>query len=111
MRLYTRQHLAQRLRRENLPSSDNTLDKYRKKGIIPQGDFLVEYGSDYDMVLYSQERLNTVVQRIREYKDKKRRVCAVLKCDREHYARGFCRKHYMSRYYFKNKEHVPVSIR
>lgn len=100
MRLYARQHLIQRLRREGLPHSDNTLMEYRKKGIIPKGDFVVEYQHN-DIYLYSQETLDGIVEKMRIYKHNKKRVCKVLKCSRDHYARGFCRNHYMSRYYLK----------
>lgn len=102
MRLYSRFHLQQRLRRENLPASDNTLNRWRKQKLVSGGDFVVAFeGGDH--MLYSKERLEQVVEEVRVAKHRRRKKCVVLKCNEWHYAHGFCRKHYMARYYLKGK--------
>lgn len=102
MRLYSRFHLRQRLHREGLPDSDNTLSRYRENKLISDGDFTVAFDGGEHM-LYSKERLEQVVEEVRVAKNRRKKRCVVLKCDKWHYAHGFCRQHYMARYYLKEK--------
>lgn len=92
--LYAKQHVLKKLRYHNQPHSNMTFMRYEKLGIIPEPDYIIEF-EDRVWELYTAESLDKIVEAVKKYrKTFKFKKCSIKSCDENHYARGFCIKHY-----------------
>jgi len=102
--LYTMKHLMNRLKEEGLPYTWATIKRYEEIGVLLSPDYIVEFGT-WDQKLYERETIDSIIDRVERYRNRRisKRKCSVLKCDKNHYAKGFCLNHYSQRRYLEKK--------
>ena len=67
-KLFSKKYLLVALKKAGLPYSYKALIKYERRGIIPQPESAVGFGSMKKWRLYTQEEIDEIVQKMTSYK-------------------------------------------
>ena len=68
LRVFTKRHLQEALKKHGLPSSYSTVLKYEEMGVIPKPAQVISYGKGKEYRSYMQEEIDEIVRLVKAYK-------------------------------------------
>lgn len=68
MKVFTKKHLLEALKKEGLPSSYKSLIKYENMGVIPTSLNVEGLGNAGNWRLYTEQDIKEIVRKVKEHK-------------------------------------------